>query len=516
MKRIFLLTIIFGLFSCDGNIINKSSQNKAELAFFWEDLSEVDLNTDFLISKDETVQLKIVAKTKNGSKDYVSSSLSSETIVSLSIENSEIITITPLSSGRTTLEVISDSDLKVFLDLVVFKETLINLGEENKLSASGQTGGDYFGSTVALFNNYLAVGAEYNQERQEGAVNQGVVYLYEKNDSFWDEKGKIAPEEHSNEHFGCSVAMSENYLIVGAKSESDELKTATGAAYVYKLENSTWVQEAHLTASDGRGSDYFGESVAISSEYALVGAASRSETKPGSGAIYFYKNDNDTWQETQKICPEDLGEDKGFGSFTLLSKSYAVITSYPYHGRQNSIYIYKRDYSVWIEQQKLDGLLSYGEQDFSPFRATVSMDKEEKYLIIGDPYCRKKIDGDLSENVGTVYLYKNNGYSWELEVELLRKDPKEEERFGHAVAIHGDFALISAPGENQFSGSVYLFKKYKTGWVQELKFKLASGKTFDWFGRAVSLYNSNLIMTGYCPSYEGGEEIGFAYFYNLE
>ena len=100
----------------------------------------------------------------------------------------------------------------------------------------------------------------------------------------WNETGgsieekKLTEESDAdkNNYFGRSVAIDGDYAIVGAYGYELEVyphayKNA-GAVYIFKRDGSNWARQAKLTADDGYYIDNFGWSVAISGDYAIVGA----------------------------------------------------------------------------------------------------------------------------------------------------------------------------------------------------------------------------------------------------
>ncbi len=73
----------------------------------------------------------------------------------------------------------------------------------------------------------------------------------------------------------------------------------SGSAHVfhYDAEASAWVEEPKLLASDDLPYDEFGHSVAISGDVAIVGARLHDHQGPGSGAAYVYRFDGTSWVE---------------------------------------------------------------------------------------------------------------------------------------------------------------------------------------------------------------------------
>jgi hypothetical protein len=88
--------------------------------------------------------------------------------------------------------------------------------------------------------------------------------------------------------FGIAASISGNYAIVGAKSDGamydDVSYSNSGSAYIFKRYGNQWFQEVRINVSDLEASDYFGQSVSISGDYAIVGAY-QEDTKGSNSLI---------------------------------------------------------------------------------------------------------------------------------------------------------------------------------------------------------------------------------------
>ena len=123
-------------------------------------------------------------------------------------------------------------------------------------------------------------------------------------------------------------------VIIGASYADPSGIPNAGAAYVFTRSGSTWTQEAKLTASDYAASDYFGQSVAISSDGSrvIIGAP---YADPGgitnAGAAYIYTRTVTTWTQEVKLTASDKASNIYFGSsVTMNSAGTRVIIGAPY------------------------------------------------------------------------------------------------------------------------------------------------------------------------------------------
>ena len=121
---------------------------------------------------------------------------------------------------------------------------------EVKITASDAATADYFGVSVAVGHNKIAVGAIGDDDNGDLS---GSVYLYNLDGT--GETKITASDGATNDRFGSSVAIAHNKIVVGAERSSN-----VGAVYVYNLDGTG---ETKITASEGDSGDYFGISVTI-------------------------------------------------------------------------------------------------------------------------------------------------------------------------------------------------------------------------------------------------------------
>ena len=93
-------------------------------------------------------------------------------------------------------------------------------GDGTTILASDAAAGDRFGNSVAISGDYAIVGATY---KREGGVNSGSAYIFHRTEAnTWDDGTKIvAPGGPANDFFGQSVGISGDYAIVGAWYHGD-------------------------------------------------------------------------------------------------------------------------------------------------------------------------------------------------------------------------------------------------------------------------------------------------------
>jgi hypothetical protein len=137
------------------------------------------------------------------------------------------------------------------------------------------------------------------------------------------EQAKLRPSDGAaGDYFGYSVSLSGNRALVGAVGDSDN-GLESGAAYVFAFDGTTWNEQAKLTASDEETGDSFGTAVALLGTRALVGAIHNDSD--GIGAAYFFDSNGTTWTERAKFSAADSTTGDYFGISVSLSGPRALV-----------------------------------------------------------------------------------------------------------------------------------------------------------------------------------------------
>ena len=194
--------------------------------------------------------------------------------------------------------------------------------QQAKIQASDRQASDFFGSSVSISSNgnTAIVGAMFEDT---GGSSAGAAYIFTRSGTTWTQQVKIqASDKQASDNFGVSVAISDdgNTAIVGAYTE-DTGGTNAGAAYIFTRSGTTWTQQAKIQASDKQASDFFGHSVAISSNgnTALVGAYNDHTGSDRTGSAYIFTRSGTTWTQQARIQASDKQASDNFGWSVAIS-----------------------------------------------------------------------------------------------------------------------------------------------------------------------------------------------------
>jgi uncharacterized repeat protein (TIGR01451 family) len=154
--------------------------------------------------------------------------------------------------------------------------------EQEKLTASDATAGDEFGRSVGISGDTVVIGAPGDDD-QNG--NSGSAYMFVRYDTSWSELEEVyAQNPSNNDHFGASVGISSDTVLVGAPDDSG----SQGEVFVFARLGVEWPRIMRIRASDGDGGDEFGAAVAISGGSLAVGAPLDDDLVADQGGAYLF------------------------------------------------------------------------------------------------------------------------------------------------------------------------------------------------------------------------------------
>jgi len=231
----------------------------------------------------------------------------------------------------------------------VFERGSTGWTEEAELApAYSPTFNDY-ATTVAIDGTWAMVGAP-RTTMPEGPSSGGVVYVYQRTAGGWASAGTLTPSDPIQGHwFGYSVAVNGEFAVVGTPDSS-------GAAYVFHRSGEAWQQVAKLEAHDADSGDLFGCSVAVCGETILVGASDDETYGAYSGSAYVFRLENTAWQQMAKLTAPDHYPSNAFGAHVALSDGYALIGAAgdkQLAAHSGAAYVFELEGDQWLPLDKL-------------------------------------------------------------------------------------------------------------------------------------------------------------------
>ena len=289
----------------------------------------------------------------------------------------------------------------LFAAALAMPATAATVTEDAKLLASDGAADDAFGVSVSVSGDTAVVGADGDDDKGNWS---GSAYVYVTSGSTWTQQAKLTASDGAwPDRFGCSVSVSGDTAVVRTYY-GDGMVADSGSAYVYARSGSTWTEQAKLTASDGAADDLFGYSVSVSGDTAVVGAYQDDDSGSNSGSAYVFVRSGSIWSQQAKLLPGDGAEFDWFGWSVSVDGDTAIVGALRGDGivtDAGSGYVFVRSGSSWTEQGKLTASDGAGGGWFGH---SVSVSGET--VVVG------MTSGDGNEvNSGSAYVFVRSGSS---------------------------------------------------------------------------------------------------------
>ncbi|WP_181918785.1 FG-GAP repeat protein [Wenzhouxiangella sediminis] len=379
-----------------------------------------------------------------------------------------------------------------------------------RLIAQDGASHDSFGFSVSLSSDRALIGA--NHDANGNGSNAGSVYVFDFDGSNWSESAKLTPDDGApQDGFGHSVSLAGNRALVGSPSGTGH-DVNSGSAYLFEFDGDAWQQSAKLVSKDDSGDNsFFGSAVSLSGDRALVGDYGHYSAPLGSGAAFVFDFDGAAWHQSAKLTNDGSARDDEFGYAVSLSGDRAVVGAHGHDGSETgtgAAYLFEFDGTSWHRNARLeadDG----AEYDSFGFAVGISGDR----VLIG-----AYGDDDSGGDSGSAYVFDFETEGWSQNGKLVAIGGAAHDRFGRSVSLYGTRALIGAYGDDDGaynSGAAYVFELEGADWTLTAKLAPADGTSGDRFGRAVSLSGDRALIGAYLAAGDGADD-GAAYVFDFD
>lgn len=247
-------------------------------------------------------------------------------------------------------------------------------------------------------------------------------------------------------------------------------------------------EQLRVTARDGRPGGHFGRAVDIAGDYAIIGSAPAPDSMNG-GAAYLFKRMGTTWQEVVRLTSGATGDGANeFGSCVSLAGDYAIVGA-PGEGT-GAAFIFKRE-GGWRRQATLQIA-----EAAHPIRFGAAVSIEGDHAIVGAE--RDTVKGDTT---GAAYIFRQVAGEWIQQARLVASDGQNNDLFGHAVDMSGDYAVVGAPQghaprfDHFNEGIAYIFANNGGEWTEQARLQ-DERQIMLMLGHAVALDNTQVIVGG--------------------
>ena len=261
---------------------------------------------------------------------------------------------------------------------------------------------------------------------------------------------------------------------------------------------------------DPEENDNFGFSVAISENTLVVGSISDDDFGSASGSVYVFKRSWTGWSQQAKLNASDADVFDQFGRSVAISGDTIVVGT-PFNDdagdSSGSAYVFTYNGASWNEQAKLTASDASADDHFG-WSVGISGDT----IVVG------AFRNDVpEEDCGAVYVFERDGTSWSEQAKLT-DSVTGDLSLGVSVAIEGDTIIAGATGDDDSainSGAAYIFVRNGESWSQQAKLKASDVDTSDYFGGSVNISGSDVIV-GAHGNDDAGDFTGSAYVFTFD
>jgi len=364
----------------------------------------------------------------------------------------------------------------------------------------------HFGSSVAISYNGEFVVVGVPNEDVNGNESVGAVYVYEKQTGLdWTLRIRlVASDGDEFDQFGASVAVTSDAqnIVIGA-TQDQKNGLDSGKVYVFERSGLLWLEQAVLYGYDAVPNSRFGCSVAISNGHIVVGAEREGsedaqDVKYQRGAVYSFLEDESNWILAEKIVAFDWERNDSFGAALDLVKHSTTQPLLVVGAREGDCggvddtgavytYFWSDTYNVWFYNQKLCDPNPTPKAWFGVDVAVSELDYAQNWILVG-----ASRDDDQGTDSGSVHVFDGSEYHYSHRGIYYASDARAGDQFGESVAIDSEMEhfLVGASKTDKLGvglnvGTVYMFEQLEGLAIWQESYKInaddkAGGDRYGW------------------------------------
>ncbi len=295
-----------------------------------------------------------------------------------------------------------------------------------------------------------------------------------------------------NDYFGASVAVSGDTAVVGA------WRANFGSAYAFTRSGSTWTEQQRLTAAESILLDHFGAAVAVDGARVIVGVPLDDDEGLYSGSAYVFTLSNATWKQQEKLTASDGTIQDFFGTAVAVNGDTTVVGAPSNDGGGSgvgAVYAFVWSGTAWSEERLVVSDTWRGNKSFG---GSVAVDGDT--VVGGAPG-----DDEGGVAAGAAYVFTRSGSTWSQQ-KLMASEAAERRSFGGVVAVSGDTIVVGAAHDDEWgtdSGSAYVFSRNGSTWTEQQRLVASDASGGQLFGAAVAVDGDTVVVGAPAESVAG-------------
>lgn len=289
-------------------------------------------------------------------------------------------------------------------------------------------------------------------------------------------------------------------------------------------------QSAYLKAPHADAFDEFGTSVAVSGNFAVVGALAEGSNATGvdgdasnnaapmAGAAYVYEFAGGAWQHHAYLKASNAEPGDRFGVAVAISGDLIAVGAIQEDSgspgvdgdqadnsvsQAGAVYVFRRDGGSWVQEAYLKASTP---SVFGAFGQSLSLDADT--LVVGGDITGP--GGSLPSDAGAAYVFvRSSSGTWSEQAILRTTSPSSSPWFGHVVGVSGDVIVVgdpfdSGPGvgvnplpggpDNDLSGAAFVFERTGSTWDAAAYIKASNPNNLDQFDISVAVDGDTIAV----------------------
>ena len=321
------------------------------------------------------------------------------------------------------------------------------------------------------------------------------VIVYSMNvDSVWEYKQTLTPSDKASDnndywYYGSTLDIDGENAIIGAQYKAP-LENEDGGLYFYhKGQDGLWSEEFIFdnpsVVGDTRSYSYYGgKNITIHGNKAT---ASHNNGYPRFVHIFEKQNSGD-WQIIDTITdPEFLGID---GIDPHFEDSLFITMVFRFDNQRVKEYTLLPN-GDWLNTDTLSTGIT---DEDTYFGQTLRVDGNQ--MVVGAYRMDVETVDDTFTNTGAAFVYEKQNNKWQIQDTLYFESLENNTSFGSGIAIKDDLLVVSAIGakqEGKATGAITIFKKNAGVWgkVQTLY----PENTVTSFGRKIQILGGHIVVS---------------------
>jgi hypothetical protein len=346
----------------------------------------------------------------------------------------------------------SDSDGDGIVDCLAV-ENVASLG---LLPSTSALAGDDLGASIATDGTFAIVGVPLDDVG--GKADAGTARVYARSDSTWSQVTELTSalaDAKNKDYFGTSVAIHGDVAVVGVPAADVNGTVDAGSAYVFRrLAIGNWVLEQKLTRATPAANDRFGSAVAVRGNFVAVGAPLANAgglADSGETAVFVWGGSSWALAATTSGSPVAAGDKHGtsvsLGGSASAPTLVAGAIGDDETGKSNCGAVYLHALAANGTIASITRLVSTSPLTNAGLGQSVAIDSTAERVVAGAPLADPV---GVGTDAGAAAAWRRVGASWTGQA-LVPPSQLAGERFGHSVAIDpaGGTVVVGSPYRTQ-------------------------------------------------------------------